>query len=298
MDKIYYRSLNSYFRETYHEKIYKISLNAGLSCPNRDGNLGTRGCIFCSLGGSGEFASSSALSISAQIDDAIKRISAKMPRFEDNHYWAYFQAFTNTYGPVDYLRAIYYEAIKDERIAGLSIATRPDCINEEVYSLLSEINRIKPVWIELGLQTTKKESIEYIRRGYDTEIYDEAVRRLKDLNINVITHVILGLPGETEEDMLNTVRHVAATNTFGIKLQLLHVLKGTDLAKDYLNGNFRVMSLEEYIDIVIKCLAVLPEDMVIHRLTGDGDKKILIAPLWSADKKKVLNAFSKYIEAK
>ena len=283
-------TVNDYCRDLFGEKIYKISLNGGMTCPNRDGTCGTKGCIFCSEGGSGDFSPSPDMSIDEQISDAKRRVSRK---FKGDKYIAYFQAFSNTYAPVERLRKLYTEVIKRDDIAVLSIATRPDCLNEDIICLLKELNDIKPVWVELGLQTTKDETVKYIRRGYETRIYDDAVKRLKDIGIHVITHVIIGLPGESVEDMLNTVRHVVKVKSSGIKLQLLHVLKGTDLENDYNKGRFEVLSLEEYMDILEKCIEIIPKDMVIHRITGDGPKSLLVAPLWSGDKKRVLNAINR-----
>ncbi len=282
------RTLNEYLREKYGKKLYKISINAGFTCPNRDGTLGNRGCIFCSGSGSGDFAENPLLSISEQIELGKKRVEKKLPK-EDYGYIAYFQAFTNTYAPVDKLREIYMEAVNNPEIEIISIATRPDCLGDDVLDLLSEINTIKPVWVELGLQTIHERTAEYIRRGYPLEIYDEAVKKLKTRGLETIVHVIIGLPGETKEDMLETVKYVGDSGVEGIKLQLLHVLKGTELERDYLEGRFECLSLDEYVEIIRDALGVLPKEIVIHRMTGDGDKKILVAPLWSGDKKKVLN---------
>ncbi len=293
-----YTSVNSYLKKEYGRKIYKLAINAGLSCPNRDGTLGTGGCIFCSGMGSGDFAESSCLSITDQINLGKARVSGKMPAngavaTSLPDYIAYFQAFTNTYGPIDRLRSMYLEAANHPDIAIISIATRPDCLSEEVLQLLAEINEIKPVWVELGLQTIHEATANYIRRGYPLSVYNEAVKQLNRIGTKVITHVILGLPGETREMMLETVAHVVDSHSWGIKLQLLHVLKNTDLAADYLAGRFNVLEMDEYIDIVKSCVDIIPTEMVIHRITGDGDKKSLIAPLWSADKKRVLNALNK-----
>lgn len=297
-----YYSLNKYLKDTYGRKLYKISIDAGFTCPNRDGLIDTKGCIFCSGKGSGDFAEDRICSITQQIQSGKQRIIGKMPKnINENeaNFIAYFQAYTNTYASVEVLRDKYREAYENLDIAILSIATRPDCINEEVVSLLSEINKIKPVWVELGLQTIHEKSANYIRRGYDLSVYDEAVKLLCNEGIEVITHVILGLPGETKEDMLETVKYVGESGAKGIKLQLLHVLKGTDLAGDYEDGKFKCLEMDEYIDIICSALKVLPEDMVIHRMTGDGAKKDLIAPLWSMDKKRVLNSLNKAIsEAK
>lgn len=280
------RSLNEYLRDRFGCKVYKIALNGGFTCPNRDGTLGIGGCIFCSAGGSGEFAEDSSLSITEQIDRGKKRVSDKI---KDGKYIAYFQAYTGTYAPTDRLKRLYTEAITHPDIVALSIATRPDCLPDEVLDLLEELNRIKPAWIELGLQTIHDRSVRYIRRGYENNVYDNAVSELHKRGIEVITHVIIGLPGETKEDIINTVRYACDKGTDGIKLQLLHVLKGTDLEADYNNGLVKILSEDEYIDILKSCVAVIPDNVVIHRLTGDGDKKLLVAPLWSGDKKHVYN---------
>ena len=286
---MYYYSLNEYLQKTFGEKVYKISLNGGMTCPNRDGALGSRGCIFCSEGGSGEFAACGMLPVKEQIAQAKRRIAQKS---DCRRFIAYFQPFTNTYAPVDYLRGIFEEAIKPDEIVALSIATRPDCLGEDVLRLLCELNSIKPVWVELGLQTVHESSAEYIRRGYPLRTYDEAARRLREMGINVITHIILGLPNESREMMLQSVRY-AGERSDGIKLQLLHVLEGTDLLSDYRRGSFETLSLDEYADLLCDCIEALPSNVVIHRLTGDGDKKLLVAPMWSADKKRVLNTIQK-----
>lgn len=281
---------SDFCKKEYGEKLYKLALSGHFTCPNRDGRLGYGGCIFCSAGGSGEFAQPVGSSLDEQIEEAKKRVASK---FKGNHYIAYFQSFTNTYAPLGYLRSIYDPLAEREDISVISIATRPDCLPDDVIEYLGELNRKKPVWVELGLQTTKTESVDYIRRGYPTEVYDNAIGKLNALGIHTITHIILGLPGETREDMLSTVKHVTEKQSCGIKLQLLHVLKGTDLAADYRAGKFEVLSMEEYISILKDCLELIPEDTVVHRLTGDGPKKILIAPMWSADKKTVLNKINK-----
>ena len=296
MEKIPYYSLNNYLKERFGCKVLKVSLDAGCTCPNRDGTLDTRGCIFCSAGGSGDFAGDRALSVKEQLEQGKEFIKAKNPKHEDVKYIAYFQAFTNTYGELCKLKEKWHEAIEDPEVCCISIATRPDCLEDEKIAVLAELNKIKPVWVELGLQTVKEESIEYIRRGYPTEVYDDAVKRLTKAGIEAITHVIIGLPGESREDMLKTVEHVAHSGSKGIKLQLLHVLKDTDMCKDYEEGKLETLSLDEYMDIVCEAIELLPKDMVIHRITGDGDKKILVAPLWSADKKRVLNAFKERLE--
>lgn len=284
-----YYSLNEYLKSTFGEKVYKISLNGGMTCPNRDGTIDTRGCIFCSRGGSGEFAASAILDIKNQIEQAKQRIKAKT---DCRKFIAYFQPFTNTYASVEYLEKIFTQAIEGDEIVALSIATRPDCLGDDVLALLDRLNRIKPVWVELGLQTIHKQTSDYIRRGYELEVYDTAVRNLHSIGINVITHIILGLPNESKEMMLETVKYVGE-RTDGVKLQLLHILKDTDLLDDYNVGKFKALTIEEYIDILCDCIEILPQNVVIHRITGDGDKKLLVAPLWSADKKNVLNSINR-----
>lgn len=285
-----YLSFNKYLKDKFGQKVYKISLDGGFTCPNRDGKTGTRGCIFCSKGGSGDFAESREMSITEQIENGKKRVEKKI---KSGKYIAYFQAFTNTYAPVEMLRQKYEEAINHHDIVALSIATRPDCLGDDVLRLLDEINKIKPVFVELGLQTIHQKSAKYIRRGYDLSVYDKAVRDLKKIGVNVVVHVILGLPNESENDMLETVKYVCESGANGIKLQLLHVIDGTDLAKDYEKGLFKTLEFDEYVNLIVKCVKIIPKDIVIHRLTGDGAKKDLIAPLWSADKKRVLNAINK-----
>ncbi len=287
-----YTTLNNYLKERFGEKVYKIALNSGFTCPNRDGKIGTRGCIFCSKGGSGDFAESPDLTITEQIDNGKKRLEKKI---KNGKYIAYFQAFTNTYAPVEKLRAIYTEAIIHPDIIALSIGTRPDCLGDDVLALLDELNKIKPIFVELGLQTINEDTARYIRRGYTLEVYDKAVADLHKIGINVVTHIILGLPGESKNDMLKSVEY-ACKVTDGIKLQLLHILKGTDLAKDYEQGKFEVLTLEQYTEIIKECVQIIPENVVIHRLTGDGAKKDLIAPLWSADKKTVLNTINRALK--
>ena len=282
--------LSEYYRETFGCKVYKLSLDGGFSCPNRDGTLGTGGCIFCT--GSGEFAEGGPEPISLQLERAKLRVNSKN---KDGKYIAYFQAFTNTYAPVEYLRKLYYEAIAPEEIVGLAIGTRPDCLGEAVISLLAEINAVKPVSVELGLQTIHEQTARYIRRGYTAEVYYDAVRRLKAAGIDVVTHIILGLPGETEEMMLKTTEAAVRAGTDGVKFHLLHVLRNTDLAKAYAAGTFECLTLEEYGSILKRCVETLPENTVVHRITGDGAKKDLIAPLWSADKKRVLNYLHKLL---
>lgn len=281
-----YCSLDYMLRERFGEKVYKVTLNGGMSCPNRDGTLGTRGCIFCSEGGSGDFAADVSLSVTEQIESQIALLSGKRPI---QKYIAYFQAYTNTYAPVEYLRKIFKEAMSHPRIVALSVGTRPDCLGEEVLDLLEELNRIKLVWIELGLQTIHEKTAQYIRRGYRLSCFDQAVENLRKRNIEVIVHTILGLPGESREEILETMRYLNKKDIQGIKLQLLHVLKGTDLAYDYLAGRFQVYEREEYLDLLIECLENLDPEIVIHRITGDGPKDLLIAPLWASRKREVLN---------
>lgn len=285
-----YLSFNKYLKDKFGQKVYKISLDGGFTCPNRDGKTGTRGCIFCSKGGSGDFAESREMSITEQIEIGKKKVEKKI---KSGKYIAYFQAFTNTYAPIEMLRQKYEEAINHPDIVALSIATRPDCLGDDVLRLLDEMNKIKPVFVELGLQTIHQKSAKYIRRGYDLSVYDKAVRDLKKIGVNVVVHVILGLPNESENDMLETVKYVCENGANGIKLQLLHVIDGTDLAKDYEKGLFKTLEFDEYVNLIVKCVKIIPKDIVIHRLTGDGAKKDLIAPLWSADKKRVLNAINK-----
>ena len=287
-----YRSVNEELRRRHGCKVYKLSIDGGFSCPNRDGTLGTGGCIFCAGDGSGAFAEHGG-SVTEQLERAKARVAAKN---KGGKYMAYFQAFTNTYAPVEHLRALYTEAMAPEDVVGLAIGTRPDCLGADVVALLSELNRVKPVSVELGLQTIHPESARYIRRGYDTEVYYDAVSRLKAAGVEVVTHIILGLPGESLDMAVETTRAAVAAGTDGVKFHLLHVLRGTDLEKDYLAGKFRCLELEEYARWVKACLGVLPEHVVVHRITGDGAKKDLIAPLWSADKKRVLNYLNNYLK--
>ncbi len=292
---------NDYYRSRFGGKVYRISLNGGMSCPNRDGTIDTRGCIFCSRGGSGDFAAPVALSVTEQLAHAKQKISAKLPKQKKDFagYLAYFQAFTNTYAPIAYLKKIFEEAIADPEVVGLSIATRPDCLAPDCVDLLASFNSRKPVYVELGLQTIHKSSASFIRRGYPLSVYDDAVRRLQTVNIPVITHVILGLPKETPEDMLATVQYVINGNVHGIKLQLLHILEDTDLADYYRTApasEFACMSMDVYMDVLARILPLIPEDVVIYRLTGDGPKRTLLAPLWSADKKNVLNTLHRQLE--
>lgn len=285
-----YTSFNDDMKRRFGCKIYKLTLSGGMTCPTRDGTLDTRGCIFCSERGSGDFAIPRCESIALQIEKAKQLVSKKA---KGAKYIAYFQDYTNTYASVEYLRELFYSAIEPDDIVALSIATRPDCLPQDVIDLLCELNRIKPVFIELGLQTIHPQTAEYIRRGYDLPVFDKAVNDLIANGIEVVVHIILGLPSETKKMMLQTVDYVGKSGAKGIKLQLLHVLEGTDLAEDYRQGKFETLDMDLYIDILIECIKILPPDMVIHRLTGDGAKKNLIAPKWSADKKRVLNEINR-----
>lgn len=285
-----YHSLDYYLKNRFGEKVYKIALNGGMTCPNRDGTIGTGGCIFCSSGGSGDFAAPVCSSITEQINLAIAGISKA--KHTGQLYIAYFQSFTNTYAPIAYLHSLFIEAISHPSIIGLSIATRPDCLPEDALQLLEELNQIKPVWIELGLQTIHESTAIFIRRGYPLSVFEQAVTKLSHCSIDIIVHIIIGLPGETVKELLETIQYLSHLSAKGIrlqgvKLQLLHVLKDTDLAK--LLGTFPILTLEEYIDLVILCLEHLPPDIVIHRITGDGPKRLLLAPLWSSKKKHVMN---------
>ncbi len=281
-----YYSLDAYLKETFGEKVYKLSLDGGMTCPNRDGTCGDRGCIFCSAGGSGDFAGDRRKSITEQIREQKELLQTKRPVHK---FIAYFQAYTNTYAPVDYLEKIFREAFADEEVVVLSIGTRPDCLGEDVLALLEELNRIKPVWVELGLQTMHEKTAEYIRRGYPLDCFERAVEELDKRNIPVIVHTILGLPGEGSEEVFQTMEYLNRLPISGIKLQLLHVLTGTDLAADYEAGAFRTLEQDEYLSLVIGCLMRLRPDLVIHRVTGDGPGDLLIAPKWSQAKRTVLN---------
>lgn len=285
MQESYY-SLNRYLQEQFGEKLYKLSLSAGCTCPNRDGTLDTRGCIFCSAGGSGDFAEKPHGSVHEQIERAKAQVQKK---FKGDHYIAYFQSYTNTYGDASRLFSIFEEAVQEDCVRAISIATRPDCLSDEILEMLKKLQAQKPVFVELGLQTIHERSAAFIRRGYPLSVYDEAVKKLNKIGVRVVTHIILGLPGETKKQMLDTVRYVGGSGVHGVKLQLLHVLRGTDLEKLYQQGVFQTMNLKEYVDLLCDCIELLPPNIVIHRLTGDASKKLLVAPQWSADKKRVLN---------
>ena len=288
-----YKTLNEHYKEKFGCKVYKLSIDAGFTCPNRDGTVGSGGCIFCSADGGGEFAEKPDTDILTQLVRAKKRVRSKN---KDGKYIAYFQSFTNTYAPIQRLEKLYYAAIKPDYIVGLAIGTRPDCISDECIDLLFEINKIKPVSVELGLQTVHENSVRYIRRGYENQVYFDAVKRLKAKGIEVVTHIIIGLPYEDIKMAVETTRQAVQAGTDGVKFHLLHVLKNTDLEKDYMNGKFNCLTLEEYAEILKACIKVLPKSVVVHRITGDGAKKNLVAPLWSADKKRVLNYLNNYLK--
>lgn len=291
-DKRYY-SLNYYLKQHYGRKLYKIALDGGMTCPNRDGTCGSRGCIFCSEGGSGDFAGDRALSIREQLALGKASLSEK---YNGHSYIVYFQAYTNTYAPVQHLRQLFEEAVSDPEVCVLSIATRPDCLGEDVIELLTELNLQKPVWVELGLQTIHPKSADFIRRGYPLSVFEDAVTRLRKAGIEVIVHTILFLPGETPSQMLDTIRYLNTQDIQGIKLQLLHILKHTDLASYYEQHPFPLPSLEEYLELLGACICTLRPDIVIHRITGDGPKSLLIAPLWTSDKRNVLNQTARYFK--
>ena len=310
-----YHSLDYYLKETFGTKVYKLALDGGMTCPNRDGTLGTGGCIFCSEGGSGDFAEKRDVSVRAQVEAAKQRVIQKMPKntppipsdgqttaaTQDGPYIAYFQSYTNTYAPLSYLKSLFTEAISLPEICALSIGTRPDCLPDDTIELLARLNETKPVWVELGLQTIHESTARFIRRGYKLSVFEDAFRRLKEAGLTVIVHVILGLPGETKDDMLDTIRYLGTlyhngSGIDGIKLQLLHVLKGTDLDVLYQSGAFRTMELDEYLELIGDCISLLPQDIVIHRISGDGPKTILTAPLWSGNKRLVLNSMAKYLK--
>ena len=285
-----YHSLNYFLRNKFNEKIYKISLDGGFTCPNRDGKVAKGGCTFCSARGSGDYAGSRILSINEQFNDRKKMMEKK---WKEGKYIAYFQAYTNTYAPVEELRQKYEEAISQENVVALSIATRPDCLDDDVVDLLEEISKKTYLWVELGLQTINDESARNFNRGYDFEVFKEGIKKLQDRNIEVVVHTIFGLPGETKEDMLKTVDYVAHSGAQGIKFHLLHLMKGTQMVKQYESGELQLLSQEDYIDLICKGIAMIPQEMVVHRLTGDAPRESLIGPMWSLKKWEVLNAIDK-----
>lgn len=292
--KNHYYSLNQYLQQQFGEKVYKLALDAGMTCPNRDGSKGSRGCIFCSAGGSGDFAESECGDLTEQIRRAKQRISGKT---NARKFIAYFQSYTNTYASPSRLRELFEAAMAEPDVVCLSIATRPDCLPNEVVELLTELNSRKPVWVELGLQTIHEKTAELIRRGYDLPVYEDALNRLHDGGIHVITHVILGLPDETREQMLETIAYLGNKGKpDGVKLQLLHILAGTDLEQMYREGRVQSMEMDAYFDLLFACIERLPPDLVLHRLTGDGPKKLLIAPQWTGDKKRVLNEMRRQMD--
>jgi len=288
---VYYYSLDEYLKKEFNAKTYKLALSSGCSCPNRDGTLGTTGCLFCGEAGAGEFAQVNTIPVMEQVEQAIALVSRKV---KTDSFIAYFQSFTNTYGPVEQLEPLFREALSHPKIVSLSVATRPDSIRDDMYDLLFSLSRIKPVWIELGLQTSNERTADLLRRGFANSCFETAVRRLRKGGIKVIVHLILGLPGESREDMLASVDYISHIGVDGVKLQLLHVLRGTDLADLHTQGDVDVLTREEYFDHLAAVVERLPRDVVIHRLTGDGAKSLLIAPLWSADKRSVRNAMRKF----
>ncbi|MGN0978431.1 MAG: TIGR01212 family radical SAM protein [Faecousia sp.] len=287
-----YRTANQHYQEKFGCKVYKLAIDGGFTCPNRDGTLDTRGCIFCSGDGSGAFAAGCGPAVPQQLEQAKALVRDKC---RDGRYIAYFQAFTNTYAPADRLRQLYTQAMEPEDIVGIAIGTRPDCLQPEIVALLGELNRVKPISVELGLQTIHESSIAYIRRGYENGVYLDAVKRLKEAGLEVVTHVILGLPGETAQMCAETTGFAVAAGTDGLKFHLLHVLKGTDLEQDYLAERFACLTLEEYGNYLKQCLREVPAHVTVHRITGDGAKRDLVAPAWSGDKKRVLNHLNRIL---
>lgn len=285
-----YHSLNYFLRNKFKEKIYKISLDGGFTCPNRDGKVGIGGCTFCSSKGSGDYAGNRVLSIKNQFEDRKKLMEKK---WKEGKYIAYFQAYTNTYAPIDELRQKYEEALSQEGVVALSIGTRPDCIDDDVLNLLEEISKKTYLWVELGLQTINDETGRNFNRGYDLKTFDESLRKLKERNIEVVVHTIFGLPGETKEDMLRTVDYVAHSGAQGVKFHLLHLMKGTRMVEQYEKGELELLSQEDYIDLICKSISIIPPNMVVHRLTGDAPREALIGPIWSLKKWEVLNAIDK-----
>lgn len=291
---MYINTLNAYLKNRFGRKIYKLTLDGGMTCPNRDGKVGFGGCIFCGGNGSGSFCPSVDLSITAQIEEGKKLLKNKI---KEGGYIAYFQSHTNTYAAVPYLRKIFYEAVNHPDIVGISIGTRPDCLEDDVLKLLEELAKIKPLWVELGLQTINENTAKLINRCYPLKVYDQAVKNLKSIGAEVVTHVILGLPGESEEQMLETVAYSSKVSD-GIKLQLLHVLRDTKLYEMYQKEPFKIFSMEEYTELLCRCIETIPKNVVIHRMTGDGDKRLLIEPMWSGNKKVVLNYINKAFSEK
>ncbi|MCS5423190.1 MULTISPECIES: TIGR01212 family radical SAM protein [Psychrilyobacter] len=288
-----YNSLNYFLREKFGEKVYKVSLDGGFTCPNRDGTLSKKGCIFCSDSGSGEFAGSRKKSITDQIEEQLELIVKKFPH---GNVIAYFQNFTNTYGDLEYLRKIYEEALSHPRVVGLAIATRPDCIDDKILDLLEELNNKTFLWIELGLQTTDEKTAENINRGWKLEVFDDIMSKLNNRDIKVVAHIILGLPNESFETMLASIRHIVREKVWGVKFHLLHIIKNTNLEKLYIETKFHTLTKEEYIELIAKGIGILDKDMVIHRLTGDGSRETLMEPKWSLDKRNVLNSIEKYLK--
>ncbi|MBU3219026.1 TIGR01212 family radical SAM protein [Clostridium algidicarnis] len=288
-----YNNLNCFLRNKFGEKVFKISIDGGFSCPNRDGKISSGGCIFCSERGSGDFAGDRRLSISNQFED-VKAIMNK--KWAKGKYIAYFQAYTNTYAPIDILRKKYKEALTEEGVVGLAIATRPDCLDDDVISLLEEMSKETYLWVELGLQTSKDETAKCINRGYNLEVFEDAIKRLREKNIDVVVHTIFGLPDETEEDMLNTIRYISSLDIQGIKFHLLHLMKDTELLKLYESGGLEFLNMEQYVRLVSESIAILPESVVIHRLTGDSPRDLLVGPMWSLNKWEILNSIDAYLE--
>lgn len=289
----YYRTFNDEMTEMFSQKIYKLSLDGGMTCPNRDGTVGTGGCIFCSAGGSGDFSEKHCENIDLQIERAKAQVAKK---FKGDKYIAYFQSYTNTYADTEYLESIFYPAINNPSVVALSIGTRPDCLGEDVLRLLERLNGIKPVYVELGLQTSNERTARLINRGYTLDVFDKAVKDLKEIGVKTVVHIILGLPDETEEDMASSVRYAVNSGADGIKLQLLQVLKGTRLEEMYLNGEFQTFDFDAYVKTVCDMISLVPKSVTIHRITGDPPKRLLVSPLWSADKKRVLNAINRELK--
>jgi len=288
-----YNTYNDFLRQRHGEKVGKLSLNAGLTCPNRDGTIGTGGCVFCSEDGSGTFAGCSDLSIKEQM---ATQTTIQSKKWEVKKYIAYFQSYSNTYGELENLRKLFYSALENPAVCGIAIATRPDCLQTEVLDLLSELNEKTHLWVELGLQTIHERTARWLNRGYKLDVFNDAVRRLGERNIEVVSHIIFGLPGETHEEMMETVKHVSKVGLKGVKIHLLHVIEGTQLNKIYEAEPFKILEQEEYIDLVVEALELLPHQMIIHRLTGDGAKETLVAPRWPLNKRAVLIGIDKALK--